>query len=398
MNVAYLVNQYPHTTHTFIRREIAALEAMGVPVVRFSIRPAPRELADDADRAEVGRTTVLLIPGALVWSLMRAVFTRPRRCMRACGVAWRLWRRSSRGLAAHLAYLAEAAHLFWQLRRRRVTHLHAHFGTNPAAVALLCRTLGGPPFSFTVHGPEEFDQPVALSLRRKIRGASFVAAISSFGRSQLFRWADPADWDKIHVVRCGLELDDNPVVAPPVAPRFVCVGRLGEQKGQLLLVEAAARLRERIPDLEIRLVGDGPMREAIQQAVVDLAVDANVRLLGWKSNAEVADEILSARALVLPSFAEGLPVVIMESLALGRPVISTYVAGIPELVRPGANGWLVPAGNLDALVEALHDAATTDLSQLCRLGSEGVEAVRRQHDVRREAARLAELFADAAKV
>ena len=162
-------------------------------------------------------------------------------------MTWRLARASDRGLLVHVAYLAEACVLRQWTRRDEIGHLHVHFGTNSTAVALLCRVLGGPPYSFTVHGPEEFDRPVSLSLCLKIRHAAFVIAICSFGKSQLWRWADFADWGKIHVVHCGL--DQSFLAAahtlPPAPPRLVNIGRLSEQKGQLVLLEAAARLAQR---------------------------------------------------------------------------------------------------------------------------------------------------------
>jgi glycosyltransferase involved in cell wall biosynthesis len=271
--------------------------------------------------------------------------------------------------------------------------LHAHFGTNPAAVALLCRVLGGPTYSFTVHGPEEFDHPSELSLGAKIESAAFVVAISDFGRSQLYRWCAPADWPKIHVVRCGVDdafLRTHP--EPPQGHRLVCVGRLCEQKGQFLLLQAVGRLvQERVP-VELILAGDGPLRPSLEGEIDRLGLRNTVRMTGWLTNAQVREEMRQARAVVLPSFAEGLPVVLMEALALGRPVITTYVAGIPELVEHGIHGWLVPAGSLDALTDALRQALQAPRSALKALGTAGAARVAEQHIAGREAGKLATLF------
>lgn len=211
-------------------------------------------------------------------------------------------------------------------------HVHAHFGTNSTEVVMLANALGGPPYSFTVHGPEEFDKPQFLHVGEKVRRAAFVASVSSYGRSQLYRWVAHEHWDKVKVVHCGLEPGFHQVEAQaaPAAPRLVCVGRLCEQKGQLLLIEAARRLADQGQDFELVLAGDGEMRPQIEALVARHRLQAQVRITGWISSAQVREEILAARALVLPSFAEGLPVVIMEAMALRRPVLTTYVPAFPS--------------------------------------------------------------------
>jgi colanic acid/amylovoran biosynthesis glycosyltransferase len=278
--IAYLVNQYPKGSHTFIRREIVGLEAAGVPVERFSIRSLEGRLVDAQDVEERKRTHVLLEEGplALVGATLAAVFGRPREFGRALALAVRVGWRSDRGLLRHLVYLVEACHLLRELDARGTDHVHAHFGTNPATVAMLCRELGGPPYSFTVHGPDEFDKPEFLSLGEKIRRAEFVAGVSSFGRSQLYRHCGPEDWRKVKVVHCGVDAAflDAPHVPVPAAPRLVCVGRLCEQKGQLLLVEAAARLAREGVDFELVLVGDGELREAIEEQVAANGLEGRV--------------------------------------------------------------------------------------------------------------------------
>jgi colanic acid/amylovoran biosynthesis glycosyltransferase len=389
--IAYLVNQYPRVSHTFIRREIAALEALGQPVARFTLRPTREPQLDPADEAERHRTRAVLDAGAigLLGATAATALGRPRAFATALAAAVRLGRRSERGLLRHLAYLAEACVLRRWLAEASVAHLHAHFATNSTTVALLCRLLGGPPYSFTAHG-EEFDSPRALSLGEKVQHAAFAVGISSFGRSQLWRWADPADWAKVHVIHCAVDAEyfDAALEPIPDAPRFVNVGRLVPQKGQLLLIEAAARLRERGMPVELVFVGDGPMRGALEQATRRHGLEAAVRITGWASGADVRREIRAARALVLPSFAEGLPVVLMEALALGRPVVATYVAGIPELVRPGENGWLIPAGSVAALADAMAEVLTTPVSELERMGRSGAARVADRHDATAEAGKL----------
>ena len=326
------------------------------------------------------------MPGALLWTAV----TRPLRWLRAAFLALRLGRHAQ-GRLRHLVYLAEACVLLSRLTRSGARHLHAHFGTNSAAVALLAHVLGGPPYSFTIHGPEEFDRPDFLSLRNKIKRTAFVVAVSDFGRSQVFRWCDQRHWSRVHVIRCGVDAGflhgSEPI---PETRRLVCVGRLCEQKGQLRLLEALGRL-DGVP-FEMVLAGDGPMRAEIEREIERLDLRGRVQVTGWISNEAVRKHILEARALVLPSFAEGLPVVLMEALALGRPVVSSYVAGIPELVENGVNGWLVPAGSVQALTEALREVLATPVERLAAMGQAGTRRVAVLHDASREAAQLALLF------
>jgi len=299
LRVAYLVNQYPAVSHTFIRREIAGLEACGVEVLRFSIRPVEeRELADEADRAERGRTEILLGSGLLppAAALLVSLLLRPWRTLRALALAWRFGGRSPRGRLRHVAYLAEAALLARRLRARGADHLHAHFGTNSATVAFLCRVLGGPSYSFTVHGPEDFDRPEALGLREKVRDAAFVVAVSEYSRSQVMRAVEPAEWDKLRVVRCGVDQRFLDGAAGSVdRPRLVCVGRLSKDKGHLLLLEAAALLAREGRSFELALVGDGDYRPSIEARIRAEGLEGRVRLTGSLDGDGVRREILEAR-------------------------------------------------------------------------------------------------------
>ena len=397
--LAYLVNSYPAASQTFIRREIAAIEAEGVPVRRYAVRAWDGPLVDPDDRLEAGKTRKILDAGLprLILALIAAALTRPGQFAKALGMAWRLGRVNDRGRLVHLIYLAEAALLREWLTKDGVEHLHVHFGTNSATVALLARLLGGPSYSVTVHGPEEFDQPLALALREKIRHSAFVVAIGSFGRSQLWRWADPQDWAKVKVVHCGVDPAylDSPPTPPSAAPRLINIGRLVEQKGQRILVEAAALVRDRGVDGEVVIIGGGEFREALEARIAELKLGDRVKLVGWKSGEEVRRALLDSRGLVLPSFAEGLPVVIMEALALRRPVISTYIASIPELVVDGENGRLVPAGDVEALADAMAWIFQSPPEPLAKMGEAGAKAVAERHDARIEARKLLALIRQA---
>lgn len=396
MKIAYLVNQYPKVSHSFIRREIAGVEANDIKVVRFAIRSCASELVDDADKIELEKTRFVLEVGAvgLLFSLFRVFITKPVRFWKALSLALKIGWRSDRGILLHLAYLAEACVLLGWCREEDITHIHAHFGINPTAVAMLCKVLGGPPYSFTVHGPEEFDKATILALDEKIQYAAFVVAISSFGRSQLYRWCDRENWSKIYIVHCGVDeiFFQEDLTPIPNRPQLVCVGRLSEQKGHLLLIEAAGELAKEGLSFKLVLVGDGSLRSQIEARIVQLGLQNHIEITGWASNSEVKQQILKSRALVLPSFGEGLPVVIMEALALGRPVISTYVAGIPELVQPGICGWLVPPGSLEDLTAAIRTVLQLPVAELQQMGKVGAMRVAERHNASVEAKKLAMLF------
>lgn len=393
MRLAYLVNQYPKTSHSFIRREIAALEAQGVEVERYTIRRVNEELPDERDQAEVARTRVLLDRNKVLTESMLTAVASPSAVASALAEATVLARAAGTSRSKYLAYLAEAATLTSMLADSEIDHVHAHFGTNSATVALLWSVLSGGSYSMTVHGPEEFDSPAALSLGRKVAGSAFTAAISDFCRSQLCRWTDYEHWDKIVKVRCAVDATYLAEPPPPLpdARRLLFIGRLSEQKAPMLLLEAAIEALKS-DSFELAFIGDGDFRPMMERRIVEAGVGDSVKLLGWRSGAEVRAELERSQVMVLPSFAEGLPVVIMEALAMGRPVISTTIAGIPELVRHGENGWLVPPGNVEALVKAVRDACATPLSRLTEMGHAGRRAVEENHSDEREAAVLIRHF------
>jgi colanic acid/amylovoran biosynthesis glycosyltransferase len=399
MAIAYLVNQHPRFSQSFIRREILALEAAGIPIQRFSIRSGDTDVVDPADQREAAITRVVLKGGIggmvrLGLAVLRTAVSHPIGLWQGLMLAVESGKRSDRGLPVHLIYWAEACVLLHWFRAAQIHHVHVHFGTNSTLVAMLCRAMGGPSYSFTVHGPEEFDRMVGIALSEKIRRSAFVVGISSFGRSQLYRWCEAAQWPKIHIVHCGVDQQYLKPANYPInaAPNLVCVGRLCEQKGQLLLVEAARELARSGLPFQLTLVGDGPLRAPLEQRIAEYGLTQQVIITGVATGAQVQQHLLNSRAFVLPSFGEGLPVAIMEALALQRPVISTYIAGIPELVRPGENGWLVPAGAVPELAAAMRAALTAPVAELEAMGRSGALAVAQHHDITQEAQKLARLF------
>lgn len=399
LRVAYLVNQYPKVSHTFIRREILALERQGVTVLRFSIRGWDAEVVDPLDHAEKAQTRYVLKDGLgpLAAAVVTNVLRRPGAVWTALKAALAMSRRSVRSWPYHLIWLAHACRLRLWLEGEYVSHLHAHFGTNSADVAHLLCLLGGPSYSFTVHGADESDNARVLSFPRKTAAARFVVTVSSYTRAQLMRVLPAVDWPKLKVVHCGLDegfFAETPAELP-AEPVLLCIGRLCAEKGHLTLLEAFAKLDR--PGVKLVFAGDGEFRALIEARIRDLRLEGRVQITGWIGSDEVRRLITQATIVVQPSLMEGLPVVLMEAMAQGRAVISTYIAGIPELVEAGRTGWLVPAGEIDSLAAAMDSALSMPHARLDEMGRAGMARARARHHIDTEAAKLAALFAEGQK-
>ena len=397
LRVAYLVNLYPLVSHTFIRREILALEAQGVTVDRISIRGWNDPIVDAEDTTERSKTRYVLKDGVggLLKDTARTAFKHPKAFFTALKAAFAMSRNALRPLPYHLIWLAQACRIKTWMEETGATHIHAHFGTNPAEIARLVHLLGGQNYSFTIHGQNELDGAKRLHFDKKVGDSAFTVAVSGYCRSQIMRHVAHEDWGKMKVVHCGLDDSyfSDTVPAFPETLRFLSVARLSPEKGHLLLLEAFAKLLVDHPNAKLVLAGDGPMRDTIDAEIARLGLTQAVEITGWVDADRVKAELERATALVQPSFIEGLPVVIMEAMARGRPVISTYVSGIPELVLPGLTGWLVPAGDTTALGAAMTELAATGPDTLQDMGQRSIERVKARHAIKTEAGKLKALFA-----
>lgn len=393
--IAYLTGWYPAVSLTFILREIEALRAQGVHIETCAIRQtAADQHRGPAERAAAASTFYVLraarSPRVLAGALAYA--------MRRPGALWRMIRQAARttpgGLRAALYqafYAVEAVILARHLHARGITRIHNHFTGASCTVAMLASELSGIPFSFTLHGPTDLLAPGQIHLSDKIARADLVACISHYARSQAMLHSDPVHWDKLRIVHCGVDpaLYDRPDLAGS-GRHVVFVGRVAPVKGLRVLLQALEIARKAEPGLHLTIVGDGPDMAAIRERAVPLG-DA-VRLTGYRSQAEVAEILAQADAMVLPSFAEGVPVVLMEMLASGKPVIATQVAGVSELVQDGVNGRIVAPGDAAGLAAALVDMARLPADSRAAMGAAGRTRVRAEFDIDREAAWLARLF------
>jgi glycosyltransferase involved in cell wall biosynthesis len=400
MRLAYLTSQYPAASHTFIRREVEALRALGRNVDTFSVRsPAPDETQAEADRREAETTYYVLrqSPAQFVAAHVGALFTNPGRYLRTFVLALGHRAPGARGLLLAFAHFAESVLLARELKRREVQHLHNHFANSAATVGLLASRFLGIGWSFTMHGISETDYPAGLMLGRKIEAAKLVACVSYFGRAQGMRLVGSDHWAKMHVVRCGLPFDRLPPSEPTRANdrTLICVGRLSPEKGQAGLLKAFARLGKRHQDVRLRLVGDGPDRRVLEQLAGELGLSDRVTFLGRLSEADTLVEITRSDLLVLPSFMEGLPIVLMEAMALGVPVVASRVAGIPELVEDGTGGMLFAPSDWDGLAQCI-ERLLTDRALSGSLAQHGQRKVAGEFDVLKSAEILAKLFDEAA--
>lgn len=394
--IAYLTGEYPAVSHTFILREVLALRSLGLDVITCSIRRTGPEHHRGPDEKEAARSTFHVLEAA----------KNPARFLPAAGWALRrparLWRTLRLALSTRpagikasiwqLFYLVEAVVLAHHLTRRNVTQIHNHFAMASSSVAMLASELSGIPYSFTLHGPADFLDTARWRLDTKIARARFVACISHFSRSQGMLFSRQAHWHKLHIVHCGVQpglYGREPGRAP--GREILFVGRLAAAKGVPILLEAFARLRARLPDARLTLVGDGPARPELEARAAELGVADAVRFMGYLSQDEVTAQLARSDLFALPSFAEGVPVVLMEAMATSLPVLATRIAGIPELVEDGVSGRIVAPGDLEAFAAAMVELLS-DPDHAAMMGRAGRARIEACFDVAAEASKLAALL------
>ena len=395
--IAYLTSQYPATSHTFILREVAALRNAGVSVETFTVRPpSDEELTDRAIAAEAASTFVIL---AQSWATFAAAHIKllarsPVRYARGFVDALRHRPAGTRGLGLALAHFAEAGVLAYELRRRQTTHLHNHFANSAATVGFLATRMIDLPWSFMIHGISETDYPAGVTLPDKIQAARFVACASWFGRAQAMRVVEPAHWPKISVVRCGVPLQRlSSSNAARSGRQVLCVGRLSPEKGQAGLLDAFAAIRERVDDAQLVLIGSGPDDVSLRRRVASLGLDDAVNFAGRCSEKDTLAAIGEADILVVASLMEGLPIVLMEAMALGTAVIAPLLAGIPELVDDGRTGLLFTPSNWRELEQGIERLLTDDELR-GRLAEEARHTIAEEFDTAQSATTLISLFAN----
>ena len=392
--VAYLTGEYPKVSHTFILREAEALRRHGLEVFTCSIRTIGSENLTGPEEKSARDTTFYVLPAAknpvrLLSAHISALFRSPARYVEALSLAVRTSSAGPKAMLYQLFYFLEAGVLADHLRQHKVQHLHNHFANSSCSVAMLTSVLSGIPFSFTMHGPAVFFEAEKWRLDEKIARAAFVSCISHFCRSQGMIFAAPEHWSKMHIVHCGVTPDRYQRTDPSQTPSagrpagLVFVGRMAAVKGVPVLLNAIAALNGRGVELNAVLVGDGAERSRLEARMAELGIADRVEITGYKSQSEVADYLAAADVFVLPSFAEGVPVVLMEAMATGLPVVTTRIAGIPELVEHTKNGYVVPPGDAASLAGAIEKLVTAPGLRE-EMGAAGQKKVQAFYDIDKE--------------
>ena len=396
IRLAYLVSQYPAINHTFILREISTLRELGFDIEVISIRAPDRpvEKLSSVERKELELTWAVLPQGipAIVLAQLAVLFSNPAGYLRGLGLAFRLARLDLQALFLNLAYFAEAVVAGRRMKSQGLKHLHTHFSST---VALLLVKIFPVSYSATIHGPEEFDDAVGFHLAPKVAGARFLCTISQYARSQLMRASRPEHWHKIEVSPLGVD----PAIFAPRPPRhdpavfeILSVGRLAPAKGFAILIEAVAQLvKEGRSNIRLRIAGGGLEHAALSQWIAQHGVTQQVFLEGPCSQEKVLQMYRETDLFALASFAEGVPVVLMEAMSMNIPCVATWITGVPELIRHGEDGWLVPPSDPTVLAEAI--AYLIDRPELReQLGTSARKRVEERYHLAKNAALLAQIF------
>lgn len=421
MRIAYLTGEYPRVTDTFIQLEVAELRRLGATVLPFSVRrPRNGQSLSAGQKAESDRTRYLLPPSPLALIAAHAKQLRHlKRYGAALALAWKTRQPGLRGALYQVVYFLEAGLLAEYLHRDKIAHLHNHIGDSSGTVTMLAAAIADVGYSFTLHGPGIFFEPYRWRIDEKISRAEFVCCISQFCRSQAMVFAPWQVWNKLHIIHCGVDPQsfDRPseqffeqsseLISGPVAESMnrlasaissgqslLYVGRLAAAKGLPILLESLAKLALDHPTIHLTVVGDGPDRALLEHQVALLGIAAHVDFVGYKSPADVRRYLLAADVFVMSSFAEGVPVVLMEAMMAKRPVVATQIAGISELVEEGVSGFLVPPSDVEALRDRI-DKLLRDEPLREQFGLQGHRRVSEAFNIHKEARKLYELMATA---
>lgn len=382
LRIGYLTSQYPAPSHTFIAREVAELRRRGFEVHTFSVRPPGQTIYGP----QTDPSTYYLLPvrpRLYAKTLVRMFSRDPAAFVRTAALALKHRVPGLKALLLSGAYFVESMVLASELHRRGITHVHNHFANPSATVSLLASRYLGITWSLTLHAHSETDYPAGVLLGAKLALCDFAACVSNFGRAQAYRVTAPAHWDKLFISRCGIDLNALPTVSQrdeSARMRILCVARLAPEKGHLGLLRAFAQLTNNI-NYELVLVGDGPERARIEREAKDLAIADRVIVKGALPEAETLQEIAACDVFVLASFMEGIPVALMEAMALKKAVVAPNLAGIPDLIDNGYNGELYSPADWDALTSALEKMLRFPFLR-SRYGAAARKTVERQFNIR----------------
>jgi colanic acid/amylovoran biosynthesis glycosyltransferase len=400
--MAYLSAQHPMLSMIFIVREIAQLEQLGFDIEVASVNNAdrPRDKLTAIEAAQADKTYYIKahgLAGALA-AHAHTLFTRPLRYLRGWRYAASLAGLDLRALAMQCLYLTEALMLGRWMQRRQLAHVHVHLGSQPATVGLLAKQVFDIGLSITVHGADEFYDAWRQHLAQKVAHADFIVCISNFARSQLMFVSDSRHWNNLVVCRLGIDVtlfNPRPYTRTRADEPFhiLCVGRLSAAKGQQLLIEAVARLRSMGRPVSLDIVGGGANMPVLQALVRQHGLADVVTLSGPVNQDRIREHYARADCFAMASFAEGVPVVLMEAMSMQIPCVTSHITGIPELITHDENGLLTPPSNVDGLVAQL-DRLIADPVLARRFPEAARTQVQMHYDLQGNVAKLAAIFAE----
>lgn len=394
--LGYLCSEYPAISHTFISREIEILEKEGFEIVTASINKTKNlEKMEEKDIERAGKTYFIKNDKKLniVMTLLKYKLLFPVKYLRLISETYKIsYKNGVKSLKKSIGYFIEAILLDNWAKKEGINHIHVHFGNPAATVALLAEKLGTIEFSMSIHGPDEFYNVEANNLEEKIKRAKFVRCISYFSQSQLMRLSQPENWSKFHIVRCGLRADEfKAVEKKSIGSNILCVGRLCPSKGQTILLEAVKLMKERGKKFKLTLIGGGENLELIKRKVEEYKLSNEVVVTGPVGHDRVREELANTDVFVLPSFAEGIPVALMEAMAMKIPVITTCITGVPELIENRVDGFLTEPSNINQLADIVT-AVIDNYSSLGELRNRAAEKVKSKYDVEKNTKELANIF------
>jgi len=395
----YVVSQYPATNHTFILREIRTLRRLGFNIDVVSIRSPDRPLDTlSQDEAEEAALTYSVLANGWLRILginLATLLKRPIGYLRGLLYALQLMEWDLRRVLPFAAYFAEAVVAGSYLMSRGVRHAHTHFAST---VTLLMARVFPIGFSATFHGPDEFNDVVGFHMAAKVEKARWISTISHFAASQTMKASLPVYWNKIHPLPLGVDpgafAPRHAAVKTPTPGTFnvLCVGRLASAKAQHILIEAIGRIVALgRSGIKLTLVGAGPERASLEETVARRNLMPYVDFAGACNHDRVIEFYAQTDVFAMASFAEGIPVVLMEAMAMEIPCVATWITGIPELIRGEVDGLLVPPADPDALAAAIL-RLMDDPALGARLGKSARQKVLAEYNLSRNTERLAEVF------
>lgn len=397
IRLAYICGEYPRATDTFIQREVASLRKAGLRIETISVRrPQPQEQGTEEQLKERQRTFYLLpcSPWRLLSVHLKLFFNSPGRYFRGLWLALTVRSPGLRSLLYQVFYFAESGLVASRMKQLGVTHVHNHAPDSSGYVAMLAAAIGDLTYSMTLHGFGILSEPSKWRLKEKIERSLFTICVSHHALSQAMLWSNRESWNRLHVVHCGIEPEKTKLRQHSGSGRNILfVGRLDHVKGLPLLFEAFSVLIPDDPALHLHIVGDGPQRQDLQSMAIKKQLMNHITFHGYKSQTELRELFQKADVFVMSSFAEGIPVVLMEAMAFGTPVVAPRITGIPELIDDGVNGLLTIPGNIESLVSCI-ETLLKDASLRNRFATNGRSKVDMDFNLLTETNRLATIMHD----